>query len=496
MNIYDYVAALAEYGVSKALIEEADRSWAINGLLGALKLDSFAPEEERMEKMPLEELLRVIVDDAISRGVSGASQTERDLLDTKLMGTLVPRPSQVVEKFEALYSQSPRCATDWYYDFSRNTDYIRTYRVAKDLKWQSETEYGAMDITVNLSKPEKDPVAIAAAAKSAKGGYPKCLLCRQTEGYNGRLDFPARENHRLIPIKLTGEQWYLQYSPYVYYNEHCIVLSDQHRPMKVDRAAFERLTEFVEQFPHYFLGGNADLPIVGGSILSHDHFQGGRYQFPMERAPIETPISFPEYEDVKAGIVRWPMSVIRLACADRMRVVELGDKILTAWRGYTDEKAFVFAETDGEKHNTVSPIARFRNGKFELDLTLRNNITTPQHPLGVFHPHSELHHIKKENIGLIEVMGLAILPARLQTELKALAAALADGADIKAQPMIEKHALWAEELKERHTFTHENAEDIIRQETGAVFSQVLEHAGVFKRDTAGREAFMRFIKSI
>ena len=422
--------------------------------------------------------------------------TSRDLFDTELMGRLTPRPSQVIREFQARYEESPEVATDWYYKFSQDTDYIRRYRIAQDVKWVAPTPYGDLDITINLSKPEKDPRAIAAAKTAPQGGYPKCQLCRENEGYAGRMNHPARQNHRIIPITIDGKDWFFQYSPYVYYNEHCIVFNGQHVPMKIDRSAFRKLLDFVKQFPHYFVGSNADLPIVGGSILSHDHFQGGRYTFAMEKAPVEKEVSFPGFEDVECGIVKWPMSVIRLRSADDDRLVDLAEKILTTWRGYTDEAAFIFAETDGEPHNTITPIARMRDGKFELDLVLRNNITTEEYPLGVYHPHQELHHIKKENIGLIEVMGLAVQPSRLKGELADLADAFVEGRDIRADETLEKHNHWAEELKTRYTFTKENAMDILQKEVGVVFATVLEHAGVYKCTDEGRTAFLRFINSM
>ena len=422
--------------------------------------------------------------------------TSRDLFDTELMGRLTPRPSQVIRAFRTRYEESPEAATDWYYQFSQDTDYILRYRIAKDVKWVAPTPYGDLDITINLSKPEKDPRAIAAAKTAPQGGYPKCQLCRENEGYAGRMNHPARQNHRVIPITIDGKDWFFQYSPYVYYNEHCIVFNGAHVPMKIDRSAFRKLLDFVKQFPHYFVGSNADLPIVGGSILSHDHFQGGRYTFAMEKAPVEKAVSFPGFEDIECGIVKWPMSVIRLRSADDDRLVDLAEKILTTWRGYTDEAAFIFAETDGEPHNTITPIARMRDGKFELDLVLRNNLTTEEYPLGVYHPHQELHHIKKENIGLIEVMGLAVLPSRLKGELAALADALVEGRDIRADEALEKHADWAEELKMRYTFTRENAMEILQKEVGVVFAKVLEHAGVYKCTDEGRAAFLRFISSV
>ncbi len=487
---------LVNYALRTGLIEEEDRVWAENSLLAALGRESFERPAVLPDDDGLEQILAELIAYGLEHGLLEDSITEKDLFDARLMGLLTPRPSEVIARFRAKYAESPAAATDWYYALSRASDYIRSYRVARDLKWKSATEYGELDITVNLSKPEKDPKAIAAAGKARASGYPKCLLCREAEGYAGRLDYPARSNHRLIPLKLNGEDYFLQYSPYVYYNEHCIVLNRDHVPMKIDKAAFLRLLDFVDQFPHYFLGSNADLPIVGGSILSHDHFQGGHYTFAMAKAGVEKELSFPGFEDIKAGIVKWPMSVIRLDGADKLRVAELADRILAAWRGYSDESVSIFAETEGEPHNTITPIARRRGADFELDLVLRNNLTTPEYPLGLFHPHQELHHIKKENIGLIEVMGLAVLPARLKAELKELEALLVSGGDIRASESCAKHADWAEELKSRCSFTAENAEGILRQEVGVVFMKVLEHAGVFKRDEQGREAFLRFAASV
>ena len=493
--IDQYIAALADYGVRTGLIEPADRVWAVNTLLNVLELQEYIEPEEHLE-IPLEEILNNLLDFSVQRGVIQGDITSRDLFDTKLMGVLTPRPSQVIAAFQERYARSPKEATDWYYQLSQDTDYIRRYRIAKDVKWTAPTAYGELDITINLSKPEKDPKAIAAAKAAPQSGYPKCQLCRENEGYAGRMNHPARENHRIIPVTIDGKDWFLQYSPYVYYNEHCIVFNSVHTPMKIEQATFRKLLDFVKLFPHYFVGSNADLPIVGGSILSHDHFQGGHYTFAMERAPVEREVSFPGYEDVAAGIVKWPMSVIRLRCEDDSRLVELGGKILSAWRGYTDEAAFVFAETNGEPHNTITPIARMRDGQFELDLVLRNNITTPEYPMGVYHPHPELHHIKKENIGLIEVMGLAVLPARLKGELGHLAQVLADGGDPAACEDLEKHAPWAQELRQQYTFTAENAMGILQAEVGKVFARVLEHAGVYKCTPEGREAFLRFIESI
>ncbi len=491
-----YIAALADYAAGRGLIDPRDRTWAVNQLLAVLELDAYDEPEEAAAGLELEEILAGLLDDAEARGLIGGGVTARDLLDTKLMGALTPRPSWVIDRFSALAARDGRAATDWYYQFSQDTDYIRRYRVARDMKWITQTEYGALDITINLSKPEKDPKAIAAAKLAPQGGYPKCQLCRENEGYAGRVNHPARGNHRVVPVTIDGGAWFLQYSPYVYYNEHCIVFNGRHVPMKIDRSAFRKLLDFVGQFPHYFVGSNADLPIVGGSILSHDHFQGGRYTFAMERAPVEREVRFPGYEDVAAGIVRWPMSVLRLRCADDERLVDLADKILRAWRGYTDEAAFIYAETGGEPHNTITPIARMREGQYELDLVLRNNITTEEHPMGVYHPHAELHHIKKENIGLIEVMGLAVLPARLKGELQRLGALLVSGGDPAGDPELAKHAPWAAELRRRHSFTAENVDAVLREEVGLVFAAVLEHAGVFKCSEAGRAAFLRFVESV
>ncbi len=490
------IEKLVSYALRVGLIEEEDRVWAENVLIAALEGDSFERPAELTGPEDLESVLAELIAFGVEKGLIGDSITERDLFDARLMGLLTPRPAEVIRTFRAKYAESPRAATDWYYGLSRASDYIRSYRVVKDLKWKSATEYGELDITVNLSKPEKDPKAIAAAGKAKAGGYPKCLLCREAEGYAGNLRYPARSNHRLIPLKLNGEAFFLQYSPYVYYNEHCIVLNAEHVPMKISKATFLRLLDFVGQFPHYFLGSNADLPIVGGSILSHDHFQGGHYTFAMEKAEIETELRFDGFAGVTAGIVRWPMSVIRLRGADPARLAELADRILTVWRGWTDRSVTVFAETDGEKHNTITPIARRRGQDFELDLVLRNHLNTPEYPLGLFHPHQELHHIKKENIGLIEVMGLAVLPARLRTELEELADVLVAGGDLYATPALAAHAAWAEELRTRHAFTSENVGEILRQEVGMVFMKVLEHAGVFKRDDAGRAAFLRFAENV
>ena len=489
MTVNGYLTALVEYGLKTGLIQDCDRTYIVNQLLMTMGLDSY--EEEAAPSMELEDILAGLLSDAVSRGVIEDNITAKDLFDTKLMGVLTPLPREVRAKFAALYAEDPQKATDWYYTLSQDTDYIRRYRIKKDLRWKTATEYGDLDITINLSKPEKDPKAIAAAKAAPQSGYPKCQLCPENEGYAGRMNHPARENHRIVPITVAGANWYLQYSPYVYYNEHCIVFNAKHTPMVIDKSAFSKLLDFVTLFPHYFVGSNADLPIVGGSILSHEHFQGGHYSFPMELSPVEREIRFIGYEDIKAGIVKWPMSVIRLDGADKARLADLADKILRAWRGYTDEDAFIFAETDGVPHSTITPIARRRGSDYELDLVLRNNITTKEHPLGVYHPHAELHHIKKENIGLIEVMGLAVLPARLKGELQGLEEAILAGKPLTGD--LEKHAAWVEELKTRHTFTPENTTAILREEVGKVFAKVLEHAGVYGRNEAGQAAFLKFI---
>ena len=489
MTVNGYLTALVRYGLEKGLIEPCDQTYITNQLLMTMGLDSY--EYEEAPALELEDILAGLLDDAVARGVCDDNITAKDLFDTKLMGVLTPLPREVRAKFAALYAADPQKATDWYYTLSQDTDYIRRYRIKKDLRWKTKTDYGDLDITINLSKPEKDPKAIAAAKSAPQSGYPKCQLCPENEGYAGRMNHPARENHRIVPITVAGANWFLQYSPYVYYNEHCIVFNAAHTPMVIDKSAFAKLLDFVTLFPHYFVGSNADLPIVGGSILSHEHFQGGHYAFPMELSPVEKELTFAGFEDVKAGIVKWPMSVIRLDGPDKDRLVELADKILTAWRGYTDEAAFIFAETDGVPHSTITPIARRRGSDYELDLVLRNNITTDEHPLGVYHPHAELHHIKKENIGLIEVMGLAVLPARLKGELQRLEEAILAGSPLTGE--LEKHAPWVEELKTRYTFTAENTTAILREEVGQVFAKVLEHAGVYARTPEGQAAFQRFV---
>ena len=495
MRIETYIDSLVSYAMNRGLAEPVDHQVLTNRLLDILRKDDYEPSAEPQSE-DLEEILGGILDYAVERGLCEDNITARDIFDTRIMGSVTPMPREVVRTFEEKYALSPVEATDWYYRFSCDTDYIRRYRIAKDMRWKYSSDYGEMDITINLSKPEKDPKAIAAAKNAPQTAYPKCQLCRENEGYAGRMNHPARANHRIIPIRVSGEDWCLQYSPYVYYNEHCIVFNSKHVPMKIDRSAFEKLLDFVKAFPHYFVGSNADLPIVGGSILSHEHFQGGHYRFAMESAGLEKEITFRGYEDIHAGIVKWPMSVIRLDGKDPVRLAQLADKILICWRGYSDETVGIVAFSDGEPHNTITPIARRRGELYELDLVLRCNITTPEHPLGVFHPHADKHHIKKENIGLIEVMGLAVLPSRLKQELTDLASAIVSGADIAADPVLGKHAPWVGELKKQYTFTAENALDIILKETGKVFTEVLEDAGVYKNTPEGKTAFLKFVDAV
>ena len=495
--VYEAIKKLVTYGMETGLISEEEKIYSTNLILDVLKLDDYEEPEENYEKVELEPVLKELLDYAVEKGLIEDSVVYRDLFDTRLMNCLMPRPSQVIKAFKEKYAASPKEATDYYYKLSRDSDYIRRYRVCKDMKWVTKTEYGDIDITINLSKPEKDPKAIAAAKLAKQSGYPKCQLCRENEGYAGRTNHPARENHRIIPITINGGQWGFQYSPYVYYNEHCIVFNGQHVPMKVERATFVKLFDFIKLFPHYFIGSNADLPIVGGSILSHDHFQGGNYEFAMAKAPVEREFTVKGYEDVKAGIVKWPLSVIRLSCTDEKKIIDLADHILKAWRGYTDEEAYVFAETDGEPHNTITPIARKRGDMYELDLALRNNITTPECPLGLYHPHNELHHIKKENIGLIEVMGLAVLPSRLKEEMEILSDYIVDGKDIRSNEKIEKHADWVDEFRPKYPVINAgNVDAVLKEEIGIVFKKVLEDAGVFKRDVKGQAAFDRFTGSL
>ena len=495
MKIETYIDSLVSYAMNHGLAEPVDHQVLTNRLLDLLHKDDYESSDEPQTE-DLEEILAGILDYAVANGLCDDGITARDIFDTRIMGAVTPMPREVIRTFREKYAKSPVEATDWYYQFSCDTDYIRRYRIAKDMRWKYPSPYGEMDITINLSKPEKDPKAIAAAKNAPQTAYPKCQLCRENEGYAGRMNHPARANHRIVPIEICGANWCLQYSPYVYYNEHCIVFNAEHVPMKIDRSAFDKLLDFVRVFPHYFVGSNADLPIVGGSILSHEHFQGGHYTFAMETAEIEKEVSFAGYEDVSAGIVKWPMSVIRLTGKDPARISELADKILTVWRGYSDESVGVVAFSDGEPHNTITPIARRRGEDYELDLVLRCNITTEEHPLGVFHPHGDKHHIKKENIGLIEVMGLAVLPSRLKKELTDLAQAIVDGKDIASDEVLSKHAPWVEELKKQYTFTQDNAMDILMQETGKVFAAVLEDAGVYKNTDQGRAAFVAFVDAV
>ena len=492
--IFDSIEKLVQYGIEKDLITPQDKNYVINRILEILNLDEFIAPAQNYENINLETTLKEILDYAVEKKLIEDSIVYRDLFDTKIMSTLVSPPHEIIEEFKKLYLDSPQKATDWYYKFSQDTDYIRRYRIEKDLRWQTDTEYGKLDLSINLSKPEKDPKAIAAAKIAKQSGYPKCMLCAENEGYAGRINHPARENHRIIPIEIDGESWYFQYSPYVYYNEHCIVLNSQHIPMVINKSTFKKLFDFIKLFPHYFVGSNADLPIVGGSILSHDHFQGGHYEFAMERAEIEEHFTIKGYEDVKVGIVKWPMSVIRLQHENSNKLIDLADYILNKWRNYTDEDAYIFAQTNGEPHNTITPIARKKGDLFELDLVLRNNIKTDEYPLGLYHPHQELHHIKKENIGLIEVMGLAVLPSRLDKELKETAKCILNKSDLRGNDLTAKHADWVESfLPKYEDINEENIMQIIEKEVGLVFVKVLECAGVFKRNQKGHDAFLRFI---
>ncbi|MBQ8217580.1 MAG: UDP-glucose--hexose-1-phosphate uridylyltransferase [Oscillospiraceae bacterium] len=495
MNIGHCIDSLVCYAMNRGLAQPCDHQVLVNRLLDILRLDEYEPSCQPLSE-DIEEILAGILDYACEKGLCDGNITARDIFDTRIMGALTPMPREIISGFYERFEKSPVDATDWYYALSCDTDYIRTYRIKKDMRWKYASEYGEMDITINLSKPEKDPKAIAAARTAPQSGYPKCQLCRENEGYAGRMNHPARANHRIIPITVAGADWFFQYSPYVYYNEHCIVFNAKHIPMVIDRPAFEKLLDFVKLFPHYCVGSNADLPIVGGSILSHEHFQGGHYTFAMETAPAESRISFTGFEDIEAAIVKWPMSVIRLTGKEPERLAQLADKILTLWRGYSDEGAGVVAFSDGEPHNTITPIARRRGELYELDLVLRCNITTAEHPLGLFHPHADKHHIKKENIGLIEVMGLAVLPSRLKSELSALKDAILSGADIRADEVLAKHADWVDEIKTRRSFNEDNTMDILLEETGRVFAAVLEDAGVFKCTAQGRAQFMAFVEHV
>ena len=495
--LYDAIKKLVQYGINTGITPESERIYTTNLLLDLFHEDNYEDVDCDLNNLVLEDILAELLDIAAERGIIENSIGYRDLFDTKLMNTLMPRPSQIQQTFWEKYKVSPETATDYYYKLSQDSDYIRRYRVKKDQKWTVDSPYGAIDITINLSKPEKDPKAIAAAKLIKSSSYPKCLLCPENEGYAGRANHPARENHRIIPITINDSPWGMQYSPYVYYNEHCIVFNFQHTPMKIERNTFIKLFDFVKLFPHYFLGSNADLPIVGGSILSHDHFQGGHYTFAMAKAEIEKYVTIPGYEDVEAGIVKWPLSVLRIRHKDEKRLIDLATHVLEVWRGYTDEAAFIFAETDGEPHNTITPIARKKGDMYELDLTLRNNITTEENPLGVYHPHAQYHHIKKENIGLIEVMGLAVLPARLKEELELLEEYILDGKDVASNEKIEKHAQWVKEFLPKYDhLDKDNIEEVLHKEVGNVFVHVLEDAGVYKCTGEGRAAFMRFIENL
>lgn len=505
--IYKEIKKLVVYALKTGLIEAEDIDYTINSMLELFQLEDYQDLEEEGivaqakrisgEELKLETILTSLLEYAKENGLIEDSIAARDLFDTRIMGLLTPRPSQVIAKFKDLYSIDPKEATDFYYKFSQATDYIRSYRIKKDVKWCTGTDYGDLDITINLSKPEKDPKAIAAAKHAKQSGYPKCLLCKENVGYAGRTDHPARQNHRVIPITICGQEWGFQYSPYVYYNEHCIIFNYEHIPMRIEKATFRKLLDFVTLFPHYFVGSNADLPIVGGSILSHDHFQGGNYEFAMAKAKVEYECSIPGFEDVETGIVAWPMSVLRLRSNEDKRLVELADHILRHWRSYSDEKVGIYAETNREPHNTITPIARKRQGVYELDLVLRNNLTTEEHPLGVFHPHAELHHIKKENIGLIEVMGLAILPPRIKQEMELLGRYILEGKDPRSNEILVKHADWLEGFLDNYPEISEtNIDQILEKEIGKVFLQVLMHAGVFKRTPEGQEAFRRFVQSL
>ena len=495
--LYENIKKLVTYGIRTGLTPECERVYTTNLLLELFGEDDYEDVEIGEEEINLETVLASLLDEAVKRGIIEDSIGYRDLFDTKIMNCLVPRPAQVQETFARKYEVSPEEATEYFYKLSQDSDYIRRYRVKKDMRWKVDSDYGKIDITINLSKPEKDPKAIAAARNAKANAYPKCQLCMENEGYAGRLNHPARENHRIIPITINESQWGFQYSPYVYYNEHCIVFNGQHVPMKIEKATFVKLFDFIKMFPHYFLGSNADLPIVGGSILSHDHFQGGHYTFAMAEAPIEKQVVIPGYEDVEAGIVKWPLSVLRIRSKDEKRLINLADHVLKAWRGYTDEAAFIYAETDGEPHNTITPIARKKGDIFELDLTLRNNITTEEHPLGVYHPHAEYHNIKKENIGLIEGMGLAVLPSRLKEELEILADYLVEKKDIRSNEKIEKHAEWVEAFLPKYPeITPENVMEILKEEVGITFVHVLEDAGVYKCTPDGRDAFLRFVNTL
>ncbi|MFG6147932.1 UDP-glucose--hexose-1-phosphate uridylyltransferase [Halobacillus sp. B23F22_1] len=498
-TIYQEIDRLVSYGLQKGLISVWDVDYVRNSYfkLFSLKGEMRSKSYSETINSPVPILEKMLEYAAASGIIDEGSVTERDLLDAKIMDVLTPGPSEVIKSFYQTYEKrGPEKATEHYYQLSKDIHYIRTDRIAQNLHWYSETEYGNLEITINLSKPEKDPKAIAAAKSNQTSNYPSCLLCKENVGYAGRLDHPARDNHRIIPVKLTEENWFLQFSPYVYYKEHAIVFSRDHRPMRISKDGFQRLLEFTEQYPHYFVGSNADLPIVGGSILSHDHFQGGNHEFPMAKAPMEEIFKVEGFKDVEAGIVKWPMSVLRLRGKNKQQLVDLASRTLDSWRKYRDESVGVMEATDGTPHNTITPIARFRNGKFELDLVLRNNRTSEEHPYGIFHPHEEVHHIKKENIGLIEVMGLAVLPGRLKEEMDILASYLAneDWEKVQKDERTSKHAEWAKAVADHYLPSSlQDIREQLNDEIGRTFSTVLEHAGVFKRDDEGAQAFRRFI---
>lgn len=497
--IYENIDKLISYGVMTGLIEECDKMYVRNRLLTKLNLDSYEETgAECKSREELEHILNSITDFAVSKGMlENDSIVYRDIFDTEIMDTLLQYPSVITSKFNELYKSSPAKATDYFYKLSCDSNYIRRGRVKKDVKWTVNSEYGEIEITINRSKPEKDPKAIAAAKLQKQSSYPKCQLCVENEGYGGRVNHPARQNHRIIPIDICGERWGFQYSPYVYYNEHCIVFNSKHVPMVIDKTAFAKLLDFITRFNHYIIGSNADLPIVGGSILTHEHFQGGNHVFAMHKAKSEKFYTVDGFEDIEISRLNWPMSVIRLKGSNTEKIVELSDRILTSWRQYTDETAFIYANTGDTPHNTITPIASMQDGKYVMDLVLRNNITTEEHPLGVYHPHSELHHIKKENIGLIEVMGLAVLPSRLVEELDAVAEALINGADLTSNKKTAAHAQWAEAVKKmRPDMNKDNVSDILKEEVGKVFVTVLEHAGVYKRTESGKQAFDRFMEQL
>ena len=501
MTLYENIKCLVNYGTASGLLPEEERIYATNQILEVFGEDGYEEPAGADTPGTLAEILAELLDYAAEKGLLKENNTTyRDLFDARIMNCLVPRPARITSRFKQLYRESPRKATDYYYKLSQDSDYIRRYRIEKDVRWQVESPYGTIDMSINLSKPEKDPRAIAAAGKQAQTNYPKCQLCMENVGYAGRADHPARQNHRVIPIRINNSDWAFQYSPYVYFNEHCIVLNGQHVPMKVERSTFVKLLDFVALFPHYFLGSNADLPIVGGSILSHDHYQGGNHLFPMAKAPIESVVTVPGFEDVEAGIVKWPLSVLRIRSRDKERLIDLGEHILRHWREYSDESAGILAETTGGAHNTITPIARMAGEWFELDLALRNNRTDEKHPMGIFHPHEDKHHIKKENIGLIEVMGLAILPARLKEELELLAGYIQTGEEIAGCDKIAKHADWVERILSGcpDLGSRDPAEirEVLKQEAGRVFVNVLEDAGVYKCTAEGRKAFRRFTDSL